>query len=346
MDALRGRAAVSQNQERQFQEEIANLDTQQGQQQNLMRRQYPDVAAGWEWVQANQGEFEKEVFGPPMISCSVKDEHYSDQIQSLLQSDDFMCFTAQTKNDHKKLTNQLYRVMSLSVVIRTCANPLSAYKPPIDRAEAAGFGLDGFAIDYLAGPEPVLAMLCAEKRLHQSGVARGEHDDEAYNRLVNSGKVSQWAAGRQTFIVRRRREYGPQAMTTITRSIRDGKFWTSQPVDEHEKQELNRKLQEATERRRLLREESATLIAKNNEIKSKISSIEENIVRSNRSHHPRPCFLYASVGPVFVLIELNRKDCKAKRALCRRNSKSGNHCQTRLVRKTSELEREARETIA
>lgn len=184
-----------------------------------MRRQHPDVAAGWEWVQANQGEFEKEVFGPPMISCSVKDEHYSDQIQSLLSTDDFLCFTAQTKNDHKKLTNQLYRVMSLSVVIRTCANPLSAYKPPIDRTEAAAFGLDGFAIDHLAGPEPVLAMLCAEKRLHQSGVARGEHDDEAYNRLVNSGKVSQWAAGRQTFIVRRRREYGPQAMTTITRSI-------------------------------------------------------------------------------------------------------------------------------
>ncbi|KAG6059714.1 hypothetical protein E4U32_003880 [Claviceps aff. humidiphila group G2b] len=277
MDALKARAAVNQKQERKLQAELGNLDTQQGQQQSIMRRQHPDVAAGWEWVQANQGEFEKEVFGPPMISCSVKDEHYSDQIQSLLSTDDFLCFTAQTKNDHKKLTNQLYRVMSLSVVIRTCANPLSAYKPPIDRTEAAAFGLDGFAIDHLAGPEPVLAMLCAEKRLHQSGVARGEHDDEAYNRLVNSGKVSQWAAGRQTFIVRRRREYGPQAMTTITRSIFQGKYWTSQPVDEHEKQELKRKIQEASEGRHQLREEHKTLLARNDEIKSKVSSYQEKI---------------------------------------------------------------------
>ncbi|KAG5983455.1 hypothetical protein E4U55_008110 [Claviceps digitariae] len=277
MDAVKERANANMVAFRRMQKEADDLNTQQGQQQNFMRKNYPDVTAGWEWIQEHQGEFEKEVLGPPMISCSVKDERYSDQIQALLQNDDFTCFTAQTKNDHKKLTDQLYRVMSLSVVIRTCSKPLSAFTPPVDREEAAALGLDGFAIDYLAGPEPVLAMLCAERRLHQSGVARAEHNDEAYDRLVNSGKITQWAAGRQTFIIRRRREYGPQAMTTITRNIHQGRFWTSQPVDEQEKQELKRGIAEATERRHALKEEHVALEAKYDDIESQKSSVVERI---------------------------------------------------------------------
>ncbi|KAG5918449.1 hypothetical protein E4U42_006848 [Claviceps africana] len=277
MDAVREKAAANMADFRRMQKEVEDLDTQQGQQQNFMRKAFPDVATAWEWIQQHQDEFEKEVLGPPMVSCSVKDERYSDQVQALLQQDDFTCFTAQTKNDHKKLTNQLYRVMSLSVVIRTCSKPLSEFRPPLGRDEAAAFELDGFAIDYLSGPEPVLAMLCAEKRLHLSGVARAEHNDQAYERLVNSGKISQWAAGRQIFLVRRRREYGPQAMTTITKNIYPGRFWTMQQVDEQEKQELQRKLVEANQRRQGFKEEHVALEVKYNDIESQKSKIAERI---------------------------------------------------------------------
>ncbi|QPG97396.1 hypothetical protein C2857_006254 [Epichloe festucae Fl1] len=274
---LRGRASLIMADRARMQKEVDDLDTQQGQQETMMRKNYPDVAAGWAWIQEHREDFEKEVFGPPMVSCSVKDERYSDQIQAMLQIDDFLCFTAQTKNDYKKLTDQLYRAMSLSVVVRTCSNPLSAYRSPVERQEAAQFGLDGFAIDYLTGPEPVLAMLCAEKRLHQSGVAQGEHNDEAYERLVSNGKINQWAAGRQMFTIRRRREYGPQAMTTITKNIYKGRFWTLQPVDEQEKEELKRRLAEANEQRRALKEKKITLDAKYDEIESQKSSIAERI---------------------------------------------------------------------
>lgn len=240
---------------RKVEQQIESLNTQQGQQLNFMKRHFPEIAKGWEWIQEHQNEFEKEVYRPPMISCSVKNEQYSDQIQALLQADDFSCFTAQTKNDYKKLTDQLYRVMSLSVVIRTCAHPLNAFQPPLDQHEAAEMGLDGFAIDYLEGPSPVLAMLCAEKRLHNSGVSLKDHNDAQYDRLVKSGKVNQWAAGKQSFLVRRRREYGPQAMTTITKNIPPGRFWTSQPVDAQERAELNRRLVELKGEREVLKQE-------------------------------------------------------------------------------------------
>ncbi|KAK2590274.1 Structural maintenance of chromosomes protein 5 [Conoideocrella luteorostrata] len=278
-DALKESAKPLQLEARRMQKELDDQETQQGQQETFMRKHFPEVATGWEWIQEHQNDFEKEVLGPPMISCSVKDERYSDLIQALLQNDDFLCFTAQTRNDYKKLTDQLYRAMSLSVVVRTCSNPLSAFTPPVERGEAAEYGLDGFAIDYLTGPEPVLAMLCAEKRLHQSGVARNEHNDAAYDRLVNSGKINQWAAGRQSYTIRRRREYGPQAMSTITKNIYQGRFWTLQPVDEQEREDLKRQLAETHEKRRALRDEHQALEAKSDAIEAKKADILAKTVR-------------------------------------------------------------------
>lgn len=256
------------------------FETQQGQQLTFMKRHFPELATGWEWIQEHQNEFEQEVFGPPMISCSIKDERYSDQVQALLQPDDFTCFTAQNKNDYKKLTNQLYRVMSLSVVIRTCTHSLESFRPPVSHDEAKRYGLDGFAIDYLDGPAPVLAMFCAEKGLHRSGVSVEEHSDAQFDALVQSGTITQWAAGKQSYIVRRRREYGPQAMTTVTKNIQPGRFWTSQPVDTQEKASVNRQLAELKDEMAQLKEQYKTMMAKRSEIDNQMAELDQKIVSS------------------------------------------------------------------
>ncbi|KAJ4264008.1 Structural maintenance of chromosomes protein 5 [Fusarium torreyae] len=278
-EEIKNRGKSINNEIRQVESNVQSLETQQGQQLNFMRKHFPELATGWDWIQEHQQEFEKEVFGPPMISCSIKDERYSDQVQSLLQGDDFTCFTAQTKNDYRKLTDQLYRVQSLSVVIRTCAQPLNAFQRPVNADETRELGLDGFAIDFLEGPDPVLAMLCAEKRLHQSGVALRDHDDAQYDRLVRSGKVNSWAAGNQSFTVRRRKEYGPQAMTAVTKTIQPGRFWTSQPIDAQEKQELNKRLVELNGERDVLKERYHELQGKIQTIEDQKAGIHDTITR-------------------------------------------------------------------
>lgn len=263
--------------------DIKALDTQKGQQLNLMKKFFPEVAQGWEWIQENQSEFEKEVFGPPMVSCNLKDDRYSSQIQSMLQRDDFACFTAQTRNDYKKLSDQLYRVMSLSVNIRSCSQTLQNFIAPVSSGEASALGLDGFAIDFLDGPEPVLAMLCAEKRLHSSGVSLGEHTDAQYDQLLNS-KVTQWAAGQQLFTIRRRREYGPQAMSSITKNIQKGQFWGSQPIDAQERTDLNRRLTEVKGERDVLKEELSNCMKTLEDIEQRKADIIEKIVSHSHRH--------------------------------------------------------------
>lgn len=263
----------------QIKEDITSLETQEGRRINLMKRIFPEVATAWEWIQQNQDRFEKEVFGPPMITCSVTDERYSDQIQSLLHNDDFICFTTQTQTDFRTLSNQVFRDMGLSVVIRSCPHALSNFKSPLSQQEAQSIGLDGFAVGFLDGPKPVLAMLCAEKKLHASGVSVRDHTDEQYQQLINSESVNQWAAGKQSFMVRRRKEYGPNAMTTITKNIPKGRFWTSQQVDPQEKEELSSRLARKTAEMDTMKEKSQEIDEELRRLDEERSDIEKQIVR-------------------------------------------------------------------
>src|SRR4051794_39842887 len=97
---------------------IADLDSKEGQLLQQLKKSNPQVAAGWEWLRDHQDEFEKPVFGPPAITCSVRDPRYSDLVQSTLQSGDLLCFTAQTRNDHVKLSAKFYDELKLAVNIK------------------------------------------------------------------------------------------------------------------------------------------------------------------------------------------------------------------------------------
>ncbi|OHW97653.1 SMC N terminal domain-containing protein [Colletotrichum incanum] len=244
--------------------ELEGLDSQQGQVINFIQKKWPDVAKGYFWLQENASMFEKEVFGPPALCCSVKDERFSDQIQALLHNDDFLCFTAQTREDHKKLSHYLYKELSLSVNVRSILRPLDDFRPKMSRDELNVLGIDAFALDMLVGPEPVLAMLCNEKKLNAAGIALKDVNDAQYERIAQGEVINSWATGRQLYRVSRRKDLGPGAVSTMTRGIQQGMFWTDQPVDEAEKNEIRRKISE-------VEAEYNTLKAQNTEIREQMA---------------------------------------------------------------------------
>ncbi|KAK3991141.1 SMC5-like protein [Cladorrhinum sp. PSN332] len=227
--------------------QLKDLDTQQGQRLHMLKSFNSDVARGWEWLLENQDQFEKEIFGPPMLTCSIKDDRYSDAIQAMLQKDDFICFTTQTVNDQKKLMDRFIGDLGLSVPIRGSMKALSSFGPPLPREQLSGLGLDGYALDYLDGPEPVLAMLCFQKKLHASGVALRDISDEQFHRIREGDKINQFATGNKFSRITRRKEYGPDAISTRTVQFGNGRWWKDQPVDATEKDELLRKEKELQE---------------------------------------------------------------------------------------------------
>lgn len=282
MAELRERGKVKQQERRTIQRELENLNSQEGQRLVQLRRAEPEVASAWEWLQENGDQFEKQVFGPPMLTCSMKDKRYSNHVQSLLQRDDFLCFTAQTRNDHKKLTDQFFTKMKLAVTVRTITADLSSFRSPVPQESLAAMGLDGYALGFVEGPEPVLAMLCSEKKLHLTGVALSDISEEQYQKINDDEVFNSFATGNTMYRITRRREYGPGATSTMSRTIRPGTYWTDGPLDMAAKNELEQRLHHCAtefEEMRTTNEEfkakSAALKDKEKEIQEAVKQLEE-----------------------------------------------------------------------
>lgn len=239
--------------------EMRALDSQRGQQMSLLRRIAPDVVRGLEWIEQNRNQFKKDVFGPPAVTCSIKDQRYSDLVQSLFQNDDYLCFTTQSVDDHRLLSKQFYGEMGLSVTIRTCTTPLSSFRPPVGPEHMAAMGFEGTAIDYLDGPEPVLAMLCIERRLHASPVSVNQPRQDQYNMVVANDNIGTWVSKDQMYRINRRREYGAHAVSTTVRDVRPGRFWNAAQADLSEKADLQKKLDQGNDELRTLQEEMRAL---------------------------------------------------------------------------------------
>ncbi len=292
---VRVKGGENREQLAKLQTDIRELDSQQGQLLNQLKRIDQDVWKGWEWLKDHQDSFDQEVFGPPMLTCSVKDKRYTDLVQSMLQANDFLCFTAQTREDHKKLSDQFYNKMGLSVTIRSCFTPYHSFQPPLPREELSNLGFDGFVNDYLDGPEPVLAMLCAEKRLHSSALSLKDISEDQFERIQKAESLTQFAGGRQLYRITRRREYGAGAVSTRVTQFGQGRFWADQPVDAAEKTELVQRIEHLKAEQAALKVKFDDGEARKRALDHERNEIAKKIVCS-RSADSRGCLVFADTG--------------------------------------------------
>ena len=156
--------------------QIEALETESGRQENKLREFSEETFAAWQWVKDNQNLFEKHVYGPPIVECSLKDPRYADAMESLLQSTDFKIITAQTFNDFKILQKRLPHQKTGSgkflheYSLRQCSiETMDQFRPPVSDEQLHQLGLERWALDCLNGPATVVAMLCNDKSLHQVG---------------------------------------------------------------------------------------------------------------------------------------------------------------------------------
>lgn len=253
---------------KQSEEQLRRLDSHSGRQETVLQNLSFDTFKAYKWLLNNQHKFEKEVFAPPAVSCSVKDPAYANALESLMQKNDFIAFTTQTRNDFKTLQRALNIELKLSEIsIRTSSIPLERFQPPLSNEEIKHFGFDGWAKDFVDGPEPVLAVLCSENRFHQTPIGRRDITDDEYNRIAQ-GTITSWVSGATSYQITRRREYGPDATSTRTRPVRPAKIWTSQPVETSKKQEVGENLE-------ILRQESKGLRDKLDSIRARYAQLSQ-----------------------------------------------------------------------
>jgi chromosome segregation ATPase len=259
-------------------QQLAAFDTQEGQQMNKLEKLSKDTAKAWKWIQDNMESFEKEVYGPPIVSCSVKDPRYATAVEGCLGFNDFLAITVQSRADHTKLSNHLSGTMKLAdITLRTCTDDSPPRPPAVDENDMRKFGFEGWALDHLDGPIPVLTMLSSTRGLHRTAVSLRDVSVQQYNMTVEDQRVSNWITGQTKSVVTRRREYAG-AVSTSTTKVHPARHWTDQPVDSDEKVKVQQHLQQLQADFQQLKEENDQVKEELTKLGEKKAEIDKEIV--------------------------------------------------------------------
>ena len=268
-------------------EDIKKLESSSGRQETKLQQKSRDTYQAWQWIQKNQDQFQQQVFGPPMVECSLKDPKYADAVESLFQNNDFLFLTVQNQNDFGTLQRVLFGEMKLhDISLRVCSTKLDGFRAPLSQEQMRELGFESFAIDLLTGPEPLLAILCSEKRFHQTPIGFREISDDQHRRIEQSGLTS-WVTGQHSYLVTRRREYGDAGVSQRVRNIRKATVWTDQPVDLGRKQLLSRRKAEVQSDIEDIRKRLSELESVHKDMQSQANQIKDDRTMLEREKDKR-----------------------------------------------------------
>ncbi|KAH7075580.1 P-loop containing nucleoside triphosphate hydrolase protein [Paraphoma chrysanthemicola] len=250
----------------------AQLDTQSGKQASVLQSLSRDTAKAWDWFQKHRDTLplKGDVHGPPILECSIRDPRYADAVESQLRKGDLIAITCTNAEDQKLLSNHFLgkdRMNLHDIFTRTSPKPLSEYRAPVGSGQLQGMGFEGYMIDYIEGPDAVLAMLCDNARLNRTAYAARPISDEQHA-AVSGSPIQKWVSGRDVYQITTRREYG--ASSTAVTQLRKARYFVDQPVNSEEKRQLDETLQR-------LQQEAAELIDQTRSCKDEIADLKQQI---------------------------------------------------------------------
>jgi chromosome segregation ATPase len=219
----------------------AALDTQSGKQAGVLMSLSRDTAQAWDWFQKNKDKLslKGDVYGPPILECSIRDPRYADAVESQLRKGDFLAITFTDEDDRKLLSDRFMGKAQMAlhdIYTRTSPKPLSEYRPPVAPADLHNMGFEGYILDYIKGPDVVLAMLCDNARINRIAYA-SKLISEAQHEAVSSSPIQKWVSGRDVNQITTRREYGVSS-TSVTQ-LKPARYFVDQPANSEEKRQLD-----------------------------------------------------------------------------------------------------------
>jgi len=277
--ALRSRNIELQQQQTEIAERQAELSTQSGKQANLLQKVSSDTATAWAWIQKNRDSLrlKGEVFGPPILECSIPDARYAQAVESQLRKGDVVAITCTDSDDQRLLTRRLLHKKENDglglhdVHLRTSPKSLDSYKSPVPEADLSNYGFQGYIRQYIRGPDAVLAMLCDNKNLHQIAYAATPISDEQHD-AVSSSSIRTWVSGAHTYRVTTRREYN-QSSTSVTK-LGAAQWFIDLPANTDEMRYLNEQNSKITEEREELREKHSRIGEEVKALKEETSALD------------------------------------------------------------------------
>ncbi|KAG4305107.1 hypothetical protein PORY_001277 [Pneumocystis oryctolagi] len=226
----------------QVQNKLTDLDNIREQRLQWLRQNDRDVYDAVIWLSNNRNKFKDHVYGPVYLEVSVKDLRYADFVEACFQKNTYMAFTFLNRDDYVLFNRMLVdskegcgRELRLHTTefSNTSAPNLDMQKCPYSSNELKqNFGMDGYLLDFLDGPSPVLNTLCHIANIHRIPVSIHEISDVFYKKLsqcvnsVNQLVFPVFISGR-THYTMKKSKYGRMDVSTITKLVTKAQRFTT-----------------------------------------------------------------------------------------------------------------------
>ncbi|KAI7820212.1 hypothetical protein BX661DRAFT_189383 [Kickxella alabastrina] len=198
-------------------QQLKDLDNVALKRREGLRRFHNDSYRALEWVEANRDKFKQHVFAPICLEASVQDLRYANLIETLASMSTLRTFVTQCKEDYQTLTRHAIDTMRLRIDVVCNNRSLNSFLPPHPSEAIRSLGFDGYALDFIEAPRPVLAAMCVRDNIHEIPIALGNVDNEAIGANHMFGEYI--ACGVRSKVTRGR--YGSRAASVMTSRVKN-----------------------------------------------------------------------------------------------------------------------------
>ncbi|KAJ2718581.1 Structural maintenance of chromosomes protein 5 [Coemansia sp. Benny D115] len=197
-------------------EQLRALDDVEMQRREALRRFHEPSMRALEWVEANRHLFRQHVFRPICLEASVQDTRYAHLIETVVSVSTLRTFVTQCREDYETLTANAIDRMKLRIDVVCTARDLDSFRPRHPRDAIRKLGFDGYALDFIDAPRPVLAAICSRDSIEDTAVALGQvNSDEIEARNL----LKEYIADGTRYVITRGR-YGARALTVTTSRVK------------------------------------------------------------------------------------------------------------------------------
>ncbi|KAK9235857.1 P-loop containing nucleoside triphosphate hydrolase protein [Lipomyces kononenkoae] len=263
-DAVDARLARLNSNIARCQEEIKNLELVSNQKLRHVQKVDAETFDAVVWLRQNKQLFKNEVFEPPILTLTVADRNLTDAIESVVHRTQMLTFTCLSREDYLTFTENVIDKKRLNVPVveysGTDHPTFDTWRKICSPEQLHKLHFDGFLIDAVAAPDPVLNMLCHSANIDEFAYSRralsAAQRDQIENFVTGDGNpvVRRYISGKDSYFLNRSL-YGKRAIYTQTRDIRSTNLLSGGGVDQERKAQLTQEINEAKDMATQLQEE-------------------------------------------------------------------------------------------
>ncbi|KAJ2233259.1 Structural maintenance of chromosomes protein 5 [Coemansia sp. RSA 1722] len=310
--------------------QLRDLDDVAVQRREALRRANEDTFKALEWLEANRNMFSQHVFAPVCLEASIRDSRYAAIIESIVGMSTLRTFVVQCDDDYHTFARNVIDRMRLRVDVVSLRRTMEDFRSPLPKNRLDALGFDGYALDFIDAPRPVLAALCDRDHVHETPVALGSVDNQA---IEEEHLFKEYVADGTKYSITRGR-YGSRASTVTTmrtrphaRLLSAGETDESRAAREQITREIDELRNQQTENERTMRK----LSTRERKVRDSHRQIEfrENELRKERENRAEAMRVYnraqvrieSKQAQLESLVSEERKEAQGGRTLVQQERK-------------------------